>query len=91
VWFVEQCAKHPFHSPLLVSDEAGFGRDGIINFHKHNQWTEDNPRGALQSRRQLQFGINVRAGIVNDCLVGPNVSTSRLTGDHYQEKIKWYL
>jgi hypothetical protein len=81
---VEQWAEPPFHLSVLIPDEADFGRDGIINFDKHNQWTEDNPHGVLQ----LQFGINVRAVIANDCLVGPHVWTSQLTGYQYQEKVK---
>jgi hypothetical protein len=33
-------------------------------------------------RHQQRFGINVRAGIVADCFVGPHVLPHRLTGNH---------
>jgi hypothetical protein len=32
---------------VLLSDGAGFSRDGIINFHSHHQWAEDNTHGVL--------------------------------------------
>jgi hypothetical protein len=65
---------------VLFLKKVGFGRDGIINFHKHDQWTEDNPNVVFQSRRQQQ---NVLAGIVGNSLVGPYVFPHQLTGDHY--------
>jgi hypothetical protein len=48
-WFVQQCAKPLLLLSVSFSDEAGFGRDGIINLHNHHQWTEDNPYDVLQS------------------------------------------
>jgi hypothetical protein len=34
-------------------------------------------------RHQQQFSINVWAGIVHDCLIGPHVLPYQLTGSHY--------
>jgi hypothetical protein len=76
---------------VLFSDEECFGRDGIINFHNHHNWTEDNPIGVLQSRNQQQFSINVLAGIVGDCLVGPHILPRRLTGDHCRDLLFSFL
>jgi hypothetical protein len=36
-------------------------------------------------RHQQQFSINACAGTVGDCLVGPHVSLSPLTGIHYRD------
>jgi hypothetical protein len=36
-------------------------------------------------RHQQQFSINVWAGIVGDCLVGPPVLPHRLAGNHYRD------
>jgi hypothetical protein len=61
-----------------------FGRNGIINFHNHQQWVEDKPHGELQSRHHRQFSINVSAGTVGNCLAGPCVLSCQLTVNHYQ-------
>jgi hypothetical protein len=70
---------------VLFTDEARFGRRGIINIHNHHQWAEKNSHGVIHSIHQQQFSINVWAGIVSDCLVGPYVLPHRLTGNHYQD------
>jgi hypothetical protein len=36
-------------------------------------------------RHQQQFSINVWAGIVGECLVGPHVLPHQLAGNHYQD------
>jgi hypothetical protein len=66
-YFVKHRAEFLFLLAVLFSEEAGFGRDGIINFHNHYQWAEDNPYGVLQTRYQQQFSINVWAGALGDC------------------------
>jgi hypothetical protein len=40
---------------------------------------------------QQQFSVNVRAGIVGDCLVGPHVLPHRLTGNHYRDFLSYDL
>jgi hypothetical protein len=66
---------------VLFPDEAGFGRDGIINFHNYHQWAEDNHYCVLPSGQKQQFSINVGAGIVGFCLVGPHVLPQWLIGE----------
>jgi hypothetical protein len=39
---------------------------------------------SMPCRHQQQFGSNVWTGIVGECLVGPQVSSHRLTGNHYR-------
>jgi hypothetical protein len=58
---------------VLFTDEATFGRHGITNFLNQHQWAEENPRGTFHARHQQHFRVNVWAGIVGDCLVGPRV------------------
>jgi hypothetical protein len=65
--FVQQYAEPPFILSVVFSDEAGFGRDGVIHFHIHYQWAEYNLHGVLQSRHQQQ------SSIIGNCLVGPRV------------------
>lgn len=72
-WFDQQCAEPNFLLLVLFSGETGFDRDGIINFHSHHLYAEDNPRGLLQSRHRQQFSINVSTGNVGHCFVGPRV------------------
>jgi hypothetical protein len=76
-----------FVSSVVFTDEARFGRDGIIYIHNQHQWAEENPHAAIHSRHQQQFSINVWAGIVGDCLVGPHVVPHRHTGNRYQYMI----
>jgi hypothetical protein len=40
--FVRRSAEHFFVPSVLHTDEAGFGRDNIINIHNQHQWTEEN-------------------------------------------------
>ncbi|KAJ4438741.1 hypothetical protein ANN_14692 [Periplaneta americana] len=72
----------------VATDEATFGRDGITNFHNEHVWADRNPRAVFQARHQQQFRINVWAGIVGDCLVGPYVLSARLTGAIYRDFIQ---
>ncbi|KAJ4431746.1 hypothetical protein ANN_20350 [Periplaneta americana] len=75
---------YPYH----MQHEATFGRDGITNFHNEHVWADRNPRAVFQARHQQQFRINVWAGIVGDCLVGPYVLPARLTGAIYRDFIQ---
>lgn len=85
VWLLETCANDPLFLPsLLFTDEAGFTRDGIFNFHNVHLWHEENPHAIIQSRHQHQFSINVWAGIIGDFLIGPFVLPGRLNGQNYR-------
>jgi hypothetical protein len=68
---------------ILFTDEAGFTRDGIVNFHNTHVWVDDNPHTTVASRRQHRFSINVWEGIIGDELPGPVVLANRLTGAIY--------
>lgn len=72
-----------FLSNILYTDEAGFNRNGIINFHNNHHWAEENPHIIVNSRFQHTFSVNVWAGIVGDSLIGPIFLPNRLNGQHY--------
>ncbi|KAJ4425457.1 hypothetical protein ANN_28073 [Periplaneta americana] len=63
--------------------EAQFTRDGITNFHNQHVWAYENPRATVPSHHQVQFSLNMWAGIIGDRLVGPHVLVNRLTGQAY--------
>jgi hypothetical protein len=42
---LQRSAEHFFVPSVLHTDEAGFGRDNIINIHNQHQWTEENFQG----------------------------------------------
>jgi hypothetical protein len=69
-WLLQQHAVDPGFPPLMFTDEAGFSRDGIINFRvSHGENTHD----TFQSRHQRRFSINLWAGILGDRLIGPYI------------------
>jgi hypothetical protein len=80
--FVQWSAEHFFVSSVLFKDEARFSKDRI-NIHNEYQWTEENPHSVIHSKHQQQFGINLWAKIVCDCLVGPHVLPHQPSGNHY--------
>jgi hypothetical protein len=82
--FVQQSAEYFLALSVLFTDEACFSRDDIINIHNQHQWAEENPHGVIHSRHQQQFSINVLAGIVGDCVVGPHVLPHWPTGNLYR-------
>ena len=84
-WLQQQCAQNQhFLSNILVTDEACFTRNGIMNFHNTHTWAVENPKTIQQRAFQHRFSINVWAGIIGDHLVGPFVLPDRLTGRTYE-------
>jgi hypothetical protein len=77
--------EHLFGSSVVFADEARFGRGGFISIHNQHQWAEENLRGVIHSRDHQQLSINVWAGIVGDCLVGPHVLPHLLIRNHYRD------
>lgn len=77
-WFSEELAHDPnFSANVLCTDEAGFTRNGIMNFHNTHQWSDENPHAIIESRHQERFSINVWAGIIGDRLIGPFILPNR--------------
>jgi hypothetical protein len=83
-WLLAKCIVNSRFVPnILFTDEAGFTRAGIVNFHNIHVWVDDNPHTTVASRHQHQFSINVWVGIIADKLLGPVVLPNRLTGAVY--------
>lgn len=83
-WFLEMANQdRNFLPSVLFTDEAGFSRDGIFNFHNTHCWAEENPHLIHQSRHQRKFSVNVWAGIIGDHLIGPYFFEGALTGQFY--------
>lgn len=83
-WILTKFAENPnFTSRILFTDEAGFTRDGIFNFHNNHVWADENPHEFVESRHQHRFSLNVWLGILGDRLIGPVFFPNRLTGELY--------
>lgn len=83
-WMQRKCRQNrSFLRRVLFTDEAGFTRDGIINFHNTHVWADENPHAIFESRFQDKFSINVWAGVIGDRLIGPYVLPQRINGQTY--------
>ena len=76
------CATGNHHYGISVFSPSP-GSSDIINLHNHHLWTTDNPHGMVETSRQQQFSINVWAGIIGDCLLGPILLPQCLNGETY--------
>jgi hypothetical protein len=80
-WLLAKYFVNPrFVANILFTDEAGFTRDSVVNFHNTHIWLDDNPHISVASRHQHRFSIKVWVGIVGDRLLGPVVLPNRQTG-----------
>ena len=72
-----------FLEKIFFTDESCFTRNGVTNFHNLHVWMEENPKEIRPYSFQRQFSVNVWAGIVGDCLIGPFALPARLNGETY--------
>ena len=78
-WFEERrVAVHYFEKKILFTDEAGFTRNGIFNFHNNHEWAAENPHAIVQRGHQQRFSLNVWGGIIDEHLIGPVFLPQRL-------------
>lgn len=83
-WFLAQVERNPaFPGLICASDEKGFSREGTFNPRNNHEWREDNPHATHISGYQHKFFVNVWAGILGDCLLGPYLLPDRLNGQNY--------
>ncbi|CAK1600423.1 unnamed protein product [Parnassius mnemosyne] len=85
-WLLRQRRLVPkFCDRILWTDEANFNRTGITNFRNLHLWMpeEKNPLAVRPASFQIEFSINVWAGMISDYLIGPFILPSRLTGPAY--------
>jgi len=79
-------ARDPyFSSKILFTHEAGFARSGVFNSQNFYHYAEENLHVRRISHFQLEFHINVWAGIIGDILLGPYILPHRLNGENYLE------
>jgi hypothetical protein len=67
-----------FLSNVVTTDEAGFTREGIFNFHNTHIWTDENTYAVRENHFQNKFSINIWAGIINGRIIGPHIMPPRL-------------
>lgn len=91
-WFLRNQRRNNFFiSNIMFTDEAGFGRDGVINSHNLHLWHDENPHEIIQSRHQHRFFVNVWAGIIGNHLIGPFILHDRLNGARYLQFLQGHL
>jgi hypothetical protein len=83
-WMQHSVLNLPFLSNILSTDEAGFTRDGMFNYHNCHIWCDENPQAVHESRHQQRFSLNVWVGVPGDCLIGPHILPNKLTGKRYR-------
>ena len=66
---------------ILFTDEARFTRNGMTNIHNAHIWAEENPRAIVETHHQVNFKVNVWAGVVDNFFSGPDILPGNLTGD----------
>lgn len=83
-WYVqEKAADRHFAASVLFTDEAAFSLEGVMNCHNLHRWADENPHATRPHAAQQRFSVNVWAGIVGDCLLGPYILPDRLNGSTY--------
>lgn len=88
-WFLRKIALIPlFLSKILFTDEAGFSREGIFNYHNNHFWADVNPHEISQRRHQVRFSVNVWLGVIGDVLLGPVFLPNRLNGASYLDFLR---
>ena len=79
----QSAVDRQFLNNVLFTDEAGFTRDDIFNFHNCHLWAAVNPNEVKQARHQQCFSFNVWVGKLGDCRIGPHFLPRRLNGEQY--------
>lgn len=83
-WLLDrQNEDNRFVRRILMTDEASFTNNGMINRHNSHTWSDVNPHATFIHHRQHRFSINVWAGIVDNYLIGPVELPERLNGPTY--------
>jgi hypothetical protein len=58
LWFLWQYGEDSlFSSHVCLTNEAGFTRNGILNFHSRHIWGDINLHSTIQSRHQQKFQL----------------------------------
>lgn len=91
-WMQQQAVVNPrFACNILFTDEAGFTRDGVFNYHNTHFWCEINPHAVHESPHQQRFSLNVWLGVLGDHLIGPHILPRKLNGRRYLRFLRRHL
>ena len=72
-----------FANCVLFTDEACFTHERIYNSCNSHVWSMENPHATIVRSHYHQFCVDVRAGIVDDFLLGPYILPKRLNAYTY--------
>jgi len=72
-------ADENFLANILWTDETLFTRMGMYNCHNTHYYDIINPRVTHTRSFQRRWKLNVWAGILKDCIIGPCLLPERLT------------
>ena len=96
---VERCLKfcrwlllhnnrdNTFCTRILFSDESLFTQEGLFNAHNLHYWEEENPFIIRERSFQVQWKLNIWAGIIGDQISGPCVP-NRMRSDDYTDFLR---
>lgn len=80
-WMLESVALDPnFLEKILWTDEAGFTRAGVVNYHNLHVWAHENPHTIRPANFQNEFSCNVWVGLMGNQICGPHFLPPRLNG-----------
>ncbi|EZA57620.1 hypothetical protein X777_02188, partial [Ooceraea biroi] len=83
-WAQNQLAEDPsFFSRILFTDESTFNNRGGVNRHNCHYWSENNSHWQRNEEFQHQWFLNVWAGIIGNCVIGPYFFEENLNGETY--------
>jgi hypothetical protein len=83
-WLLAKCfVNKKCVANILLTDEVGFTRDGIVNLHNARVSLHDNHHTAVAPRHRHRFSISVCLGILCNQRLRPVALPSRLTGALY--------
>lgn len=83
-WIQRQSRMDPqFSQRILWMDESTFTRNGITNARNLHRWSISNPHLKRESTFQVQFSVNVWAGLIGRYLIGPVILPATLRGETF--------
>lgn len=90
-WIQRQIRNDPeFTQKILWMDESQFTRNGITNCRNLHEWNPkgENPHLKRSSKFQVQFSINLWAGLIGDMFIGPIFLPRTLNGPRFLELLR---
>jgi Helix-turn-helix domain (DUF4817) len=83
-WALEKLQQeYNFFDYVLFSDEATFHKNGYVNRHNFHYYDTVNPHFIRPVDHQHRWSLNVWAGIVGSCLIGPYFFDGNVNGVSY--------